>query len=383
MHDALCPLRDCVASTLAFTHVRSRPLSAAMDHPPFVHPDYWALLGGQTPPPPPETTDPYPLREMTNTTLRAAGEAMPYPAGMRESVHTAVARDGAQVRIKRFEPLSTQQQDAGAAQRAVVFAFGGGHIGGGVDVLGKTIAHLAEASATQLFAVDYRLSPEHPYPAALDDVCAAVAWLQEPGRAAGFRVNPARVVLFGISAGGNLCAGAALRLRDEGHAPRLAAQVLRYPMLDDRTTMGPDDPRFPYLAWTASNNKLAWSLYLSQLNGGELFLSWKPLPRADVLRRLGVNMSTYIGDKANQEVPYHAAPARAEDLHNLPPALVSIAELDLFREENEKYVAKLKEHGVEVETNMYHGVPHGFDGAAAFTTRDKLWEDEARFIKKL
>lgn len=243
-----------------------------MSCPKFVHPDYWALLGGQAPVPGPSEADIASIRKKSDGFLKAASDATPFPAGMKTTKYTTTSTDGYQLSITHFEPLSTQQQEGGdgdaAAQRAILFAFGGGLVTGSVDTNFNTIAQLAETWSTQLFAPDYRWAPEHPFPAALNDVYSTLTWLQSCGRAK-FNIDPARVVLFGMSAGANLAAATALKARDLRLDPPIAAQALRYPMLDDQASMAADDPRFPYLSWSVDNNKMSWDAYLGRQNGGK------------------------------------------------------------------------------------------------------------------
>lgn len=232
-----------------------------MSNPPFVHPDYWRLLGGQTPPAKPPATDVFAIRESTTKFTKMASDAMPFPAGMTTSVSTTTSADGSKLKITRFVPLAVQQQSQGTApNRAIIWAFGGGLVAGSVAISFNVIANFAERTGTQVFAPDYRLAPEHPYPAALEDVYTCITWLQ--AHADEFNVDPARIVTLGQSAGGGLAAAAALKARNEGLTPPIAAQVLRYPMLDDRTQMDPQDPKFPFLVWTPHGNRLAWKAYL-------------------------------------------------------------------------------------------------------------------------
>lgn len=238
-----------------------------MARPLFVDPDYWSLLGGKTPAPRAPATDLYAIRNTTNAATQAASDALTFPAGMTTTVSTATSADGSSFNITRFVPLVVQQQSQNttAPDRAIVYVFGGGLIAGSVAVSFNMIANFAEQTATQAFAPDYRLAPEHPYPAALEDVYACITWLQ--AHAANFHIDPARIITLGQSAGGTLTAAAALKARDEGLHPPIAAQVLRYPMLDDRTRMDPQDPRFPYLTWSPSANAIAWKAYLGNING--------------------------------------------------------------------------------------------------------------------
>lgn len=234
-----------------------------MARPSFVDLDYWALLGGKTPTPAPSATDLLTIRASINAASQAASNAIPLPDGMTTTVSTVNSADGSVFTVTRFVPLVVQQSNE-TAQRAVIYGFGGGLIAGGVQMILHMIAHFAEQTATQVFAPDYRLAPEHPCPAALHDIDSTITWLQ--AHAVNFNVDPARIVMFGQSAGGNLMASVALKARDAGLTPPIAALVLRYPMMDDRTQMDPGDPRFPYLTWSPSSNALAWNAYLGKDN---------------------------------------------------------------------------------------------------------------------
>ncbi|ROV93879.1 hypothetical protein VPNG_09531 [Cytospora leucostoma] len=325
-----------------------------MARPPFVDPTYWRLLGGQTPAPKPPDTDLYAIRNATTATTKAASDALPFPAGMTTTVNTATAADGGKFNITRFVPLAVQQsQDTSPPRRAVVYAFGSGLVAGSVAVSYNIIANFAEQTATQVFAPDYRLAPEHPYPAALDDVYTCITWLQ--AHAVDLNVDPARIVTFGQSAGGTLTAAAALKARDEGLKPPIAAQVLRYPMLDDQTQMDPQDPRLPFLTWSPSSNTVAWKAYLGKIDETQ---------------------------QGSAPVPYTATPARADDLHNLPSAYLSVGGLDLFRDETVNFAARLSSHDVKVHLDVYPGVPHGFDFSPASSQRLELWGNEAKFIQQ-
>lgn len=237
-----------------------------MTRPSFVDSDYWALLGGKTPTPAPPATDVLALRASINAASQAASNALSLPDGMTTTVSTVPFIDGSVFNVTRFVPLVVQQSNE-IAQRAVIYGFGGGLIAGGVRITLNMIAHFAGQTATQVFAPDYRLAPEHPYPAALHDINSTITWLQ--AHAVDFNVDPARIVMFGQSAGGNLMASVALKARDEGLTPPIAALVLRYPMLDDRTQMDPGDLRCPYLTWSSSSNALAWKAYLGKHNNPE------------------------------------------------------------------------------------------------------------------
>jgi acetyl esterase len=182
-------------------------------------------------------------------------------------------------------------------------------------------------------SVDYRLAPEHKFPAAAEDAYAATVWVAS--HAEELAADVSRIVVAGDSAGGNLAAVAALMARDRG-GPRLALQLLIYPVTDAAC----DTPSYRenadgYLL-TASAMKWFWGHYLSDPGGG-----------AD---------------------PY-ASPLRAADLAGLAPALILTAEFDPLRDEAEAYATRLKEAGVVVRMKRYDGMIHGFFGMGDFLDR--------------
>lgn len=217
---------------------------------------------------PPNYADPLALRIGNDAMLKQLFGTLPYPEGMKESDHSITSLDGTEIPVRRFLPLSATATGPGhGPKRAAVWAFGGGFFSGSVDVCARVAAQLAEAGSTQVFAVDYRLAPEDPFPKAVEDMYAAVRWLQ--ANAISFDVDPARVVIAGQSAGAGLAAGAALMARDKGLEFPLAGQILKYPMLDDRTFIGADSPLWPHLSWTVSYNDMAWKAYLGGRERGE------------------------------------------------------------------------------------------------------------------
>ncbi|MDD2857928.1 MAG: alpha/beta hydrolase, partial [Candidatus Nanopelagicales bacterium] len=216
---------------------------------------------------------------------------------------------------------------AGSTSRGLmVFAHGGGLITGSIDASRATVARYVDQTGIPALAVGYRLAPEHPYPAAQDDVIEAIAWAYS--HAGELNIDRAHIGLVGESSGGGIVAGVALRLRDAGEHP-IACQLLVYPMLDDRTSSaGVITSRF--LTWTLDDNATAWNCYLEGLAGAP-------------------------------EVSAYAAPARATELADLPPTYIEVGTLDLFREEDEDFAKHLRAAGVEVEFHLRHGAPHGFE----------------------
>lgn len=181
-------------------------------------------------------------------------------------------------------------------------------------------------------SVEYRLAPETPFPGPLEDCYAALRWVFANAHALG--VDPARIGIGGASAGGGLAAALALLARDRGEL-RPAFQMLAYPMIDDLQTTASSGWEVPI--WPPANNSFGWRSYLGELYGSD-------------------------------QVPYHAAPARAADLRGLPPALVYVGTLDGFCDEDVAYAMRLYQAGVPTELHVYPGAPHGFDGFAPGTT---------------
>ncbi len=207
------------------------------------------------------------------------------------------------------------------AQGAIVWLHGGGFVMGDVDTEHPWAARLAEGSGAVVVSVGYRLAPEHPFPAALTDTCAALAWTVE--HAAELGVDPDRIAVGGHSAGAGIAAGLALRARDE-KGPRICFQLLNQPGLDDRQETW-SARTFTDTPWmTRDKVTAAWTHYLG-----------------------GAPASTY------------AAPARAEDLSGLPPAYVASAELCPNRDEDIAYAVRLLQSGVSVELHQWAGTFHG------------------------
>ncbi|MFE2062922.1 alpha/beta hydrolase [Streptomyces sp. NPDC059467] len=173
---------------------------------------------------------------------------------------------------------------------------------------------------------DYRLAPEHPCPAAVDDCYAALEWLLTHAEELG--IDPRRVVVGGESAGGGLAAAVAQRAHDTGIDLRL--QVLIAPMLDDRTVVRAETEGRVSVAWTVPSNRFAWTSYLGHAPG------------------------------EHEERPY-AVPARRTDLGGLAPAWISVGEIDLFHQESVDYARRLGEAGVECELTTIPGAHHAFE----------------------
>ena len=204
-----------------------------------------------------------------------------------------------------------------------VFFHGGGWVLSSVAGHDSLARRIAKRSGALVVSVEYRLAPEHPFPAPHDDCWAATAWLAE--HAANWGGDPARLAVCGDSAGGNLAAGVALRARDEGLP--LALQALIYPCIDDQQ-----------------------DAYPSMVENGEGYF----LSAADM--RWFWNHFVQPQHRFN---PY-AVPARADSLAGSAAAFIQTAEFDPLRDEGEKYADRLKQAGVAVALVRYPGVVHGF-----------------------
>ncbi len=197
-------------------------------------------------------------------------------------------------------------------------------------------------------SVRYRLAPGHPFPAALDDAHRAWRWLQ--GAATALTVDPTRVAVGGASAGGGLAACLAQRLRDEDGA-QPSAQLLVYPMLDDRTAARRELDDAGYLVWHNRSNRAGWAAYL--------------------------------GEPARPKLPAYAAAARCPDLGRLAPAWIGVGDLDLFLDECRSYAQRLERSGVPVKLLEVAGAPHGFDVLAVETPLARAFAaEQAAFLRE-
>ncbi len=207
------------------------------------------------------------------------------------------------------------------------------HVHGGGLVAGTAhddlpwAAELAAATGCAVVSPDYRLAPEHPYPAAVDDVSATFGWVVEQAHLLG--VDPGRVVLAGVSAGGGLAAATALRARDR-HGPRALGQLLVCPMLDDRNDSGSALQMAGHGSWDRTANGTGWAASLPGRAGGH-------------------------------DVPADASPLRADHLGGLPPVFVDVGSAETFRDEDVEYARRVWRDGGEAELHVWPGGVHGFD----------------------
>jgi len=281
----------------------------------------------------------------------AYSEAFPPPLSLAELAEfraraeapaAAVVNPGVQIRDYAVSglPLRVFSPPGPGPHPAIYWLHGGGMIAGSVELDTAYCASLCARTRAVVVAVDYRLAPEHPFPAPLDDALAGLEWLV--ASAVDLGIDPQRVAVAGSSAGGGLAAGLVLLNRDEAGLP-LAFLYLMYPMLDPSHSSGSAREFSSIPTWNRAHSEFAWSCYL--------------------------------GGAAS---PY-AAPALAQDLTGLPPALVQTGELDLFRDEDISFAARLLQAGVPTELLVYPGAYHGFElncpdsavGARSLQDRDR------------
>lgn len=204
---------------------------------------------------------------------------------------------------------------------------GGGMIIGdrftGIDLLLDWV----DAFDLLVVSVEYRLAPEHPDPALIDDCYAGLLWTAAHADELG--VDPARLIVGGASAGGGLAAGLALMARDRG-APALAGQILICPMLDDRNETVSSHQIDGVGVWDRGSNDTGWDAYLGDRRGTDA-------------------------------VSIYAAPGRADDLSNLPPAVIDVGSAEVFRDEDAAYASRIWAAGGVAELHVWPGGFHGFD----------------------
>jgi len=220
----------------------------------------------------------------------------------------------------------------GGNRPAILHTHGGGYIAGSARDSVGWLQELAKTLDCVIVSVEYRLAPETRYTGSVEDTYAGLKWLH--AEAATLGVDRARIALFGESAGGGHAARLAITARDRAEVP-VAAQVLIYPMLDDRTGSTVEMPgRIGTLGWNAAANVFGWRSFLGMAPGGA-------------------------------DVPSAGVPARVRDLTGLPPAFIGVGGIDLFVSEDVEYGRRLVEAGVPTELLVVPGAYHGFDVVAA------------------
>ncbi|MHA6533692.1 alpha/beta hydrolase [Paenibacillus sp. BAC0078] len=226
-----------------------------------------------------------------------------------------------EVRIKIYEP---SVKKGPRPLPGILYIHGGGYILGSADMMDPALQQLVSELECVIVSVDYRLAPEHPFPAPLEDCYAALQWFSENAEVLG--TDSSRIAVMGPSAGGGLTAALSLLARDR-NGPSIMFQMPLYPMLDDRSMTKSSHEITDERVWSTAKTRLAWEMYLGKTG----------------------------------EVSPYAAPARATDLSGLPPTYTCVGDLDPFRDETIDYVLRLTQAGVPTEFHLYPGCFHGFE----------------------
>jgi acetyl esterase len=283
-----------------------------------LHPEVRALLEAMDAQaaPPLETLDPVTARAGRLEPMKALG-GEPDVLGRVEDLR--IPGPGGDL------PVRLYASEHGGFKPALIYFHGGGFVFGNLDTHDAVCRAIAKESGTVVISVDYRLAPEHKFPAAVEDSYAATLWVAQ--NAARLAIDPKCISVGGDSAGGNLATVAAMRCRDAG-GPALASQVLIYPVTDLSSFE------------TDSHRELAEGYFLTRAA-----MTWFT--------------GHYLPSAAHARHP-EASPLLAPELSGLPAALVITAEFDPLRDEGEAYARRLRQAGVSVTVSRYPGMVHGF-----------------------
>ena len=227
----------------------------------------------------------------------------------------------------------------------IFFIHGGGMIMGSIETENHKAAMLCETIQSIVVSVEYRLAPENPYPAQVQDCYEALVWMSKNAAELGFDTD--RLAIVGGSAGGGLAIATALMARDQ-EFPKLSFQMANYPMIDDRNETPSSKEITDVGIWDRKANIEAWDWYLGGKNADE-----------------------------------YAAPARAIDLSGLPPTFIDVGELDLFRDEDIEFAKRLLQAGVTTELHVYPGAYHASESFAPEAELSKqIWTKRIEAMKQ-
>ncbi|GMA15143.1 alpha/beta hydrolase (plasmid) [Deinococcus metallilatus] len=270
----------------------------------------------------PFTLEGLPARRAEQLRRYLAEAPLPRP-GMQTEERRIPRTDGSELLLKLYRPA-----DGTGVLPALLWFHGGGYVGGTVALDDALCEELARDVPCVVVSAEYRLAPEHPYPAGLEDAFTALCWVAAQAGTLG--IDPERIAIGGASAGAGLTASLALLNRDRG-GPQPRLQLLIYPMLDRDTSRDPAlvSGTGEHPLWSHHQNRLAWQAYIG-----------------------------HIADPA--QVPY-TSPVHFPDLTALPPAWVGVGDLDLFYNEDRRYAERLAQAGVPILFRRFPGAYHGFD----------------------
>lgn len=279
-------------------------------------------------------------KKLSDTMKAMTAHVEPNPNVAIEDMTVPGASGAPDVAIRIYRPVGAEGPRPG-----VCYIHGGGMIMGDIMMGELSAIRMCEISQAVFVSVDYRLAPEDPYPAAVEDCYAVLRWMADNADELGLRRD--RLAINGGSAGGGLTVATALMARDRG-GPELCFMMPFYPMIDDRNETPSSHEIVDLGVWDREGNIEAWEWYL----GG------KP---ADG----------------------YAAPARMEDLSGLPPTYMDVGDMDLFRDENVAFAARLLQAGVPTEFHVWPGAFHAsetFAPGAALSRR--IWAARLDALKR-
>ncbi len=304
-----------------------------------VHADLHGLLSMM----PQENFSKEALSEIRKASSVSFGRVVPQDASVMVRDEWIPGPEGApKVRVRLYAPGGSAEDRPG-----ILYLHGGGYILGSPEMCDGVCCKLAGEIGSIVVSVDYRLAPDHPYPAPLEDCYAALKWFTSSAPKLG--VDAGRIAVTGASAGGGLTAALALLARDRG-GPDIVFQAPLCPMLDDRNITPSSHEFTDKRLWNRSKNLFGWEMYLGELYGGD--------------------------------IPPYAAAARAADLSGLPPTYTYVGELDLFRDETTEYVTRLLQVGVPTEFHIYPGCFHAFDLFTEVAAISRRAEEEYLLVMK-
>jgi acetyl esterase/lipase len=268
----------------------------------------------------PEVTDPVEMRAFAASYVEAMNASVDLSSLAIDDRTVRGSDGGPDVGVRVYR--TTERQ---GALPGILYIHGGGFVTGSIDTEHAVAAGLARELGVVVVSVEYRLAPEDPFPAGIDDCYSALVWMHD--QAAELGIDLDRLAINGGSAGGGLAAGLALLARDR-NGPKLCFQYLGIPELDDRLDT-PSMVRFVDTpVWSRPAAERSWQWYLGDAYGTD-------------------------------DVSPYASPARATDLAGLPPAYISTMEFDPLRDEGIRYALALLEAGVTVELHSFPGTFHG------------------------
>ena len=275
-------------------------------------------------------------RLMVDGLMAAMFEAAPEIPGVEVEDHWVPGPSGdPDVMVRVYSPSEVETPVPG-----LYYIHGGGMVLGNVPMGDVECKELAADMGCVVASVEYRLAPEHPHPAPIDDCYAGLKWFADTSESLG--VDRGRIAITGASAGGGLAAALALLARDRGEV-EIIYQELIYPMLDDRNiTHSSHYVQHPKV-WNRKANLAGWTALLGKPAGSD-------------------NVSPY------------ASPARAEDLSGLPPAFIIVGDLDLFVDEDIEYAQRLGQAGVAAELHVFPGAFHGSNIMVPMSETSQRWE---------